>query len=201
MAVEIELKIRLDGPETVKQKLSSLGSRCRSYEKSDTYWIAADRNRPFVRLPPSGIRVRREIDADAEGRAGESALVTYKTREMRDGIEINDEREFAIVGPRPDADGAAVFEDLLERLGLEPGIRKEKRGWAWTLDGQPPVLAELSLVKNLGWFLELEILADVNDRETIGESQNRLLSLLETLDIPPDRIETRPYSEMLRGLS
>jgi adenylate cyclase class 2 len=198
MAVEIELKVRLDGPEPVKQRLSSLGTYRRSYEKSDVYWVA-EKKSPSG-LPPSGVRIRREIATGQEGRGSESALVTYKIREMRDGVEINDEREFAVAGAGQDAEGAKVFEDLLERLGLEPGIRKEKRGWAWTLDGQPPVLAELSLVKNLGWFLELEILAEDRDEQTITESRNRLLSLLETLDIPPERIEKRPYTAMLKEL-
>jgi adenylate cyclase class 2 len=199
MAVEIELKVRLDDPEPIKQRLSTLGTFCRSYEKNDAYWISTAQN-----IFPSGLRVRRERGVDGAGLIKAAVLVTYKTKENRDGIEVNDEREFAITGTEPAdrgaADSAAVFEDLLGRLGLKPDIRKEKRGWAWNLGGQPPVLAELSLVKDLGWFLELEILAEDQEEGTVTESRNRLLLFLEKLDIPPERIERRPYTEMLRSL-
>ena len=198
MAVEIELKARLDDPEPVKQKLSSLGTYSRSYEKTDTYWAAGGDGRAAEERGPSQVRVRREIDREADGRVKENTLVTYKTKEIRAGIEINDEREFAVVGNGSGEAGGGVFEGLLSWLGLRPFIRKEKQGWAWTL-GEPPVLAELSKVKDLGWFLELEILAEEKDERIIAESRNRLFSLLETLDIPPERIESRPYTEMLKN--
>jgi adenylate cyclase class 2 len=225
MAVEIELKARLDDPEPVKRRLASQGIFCRSYEKNDTYWTAPDGNTSCPELPRSGVRLRLEITTGAEGCTAETALVTYKTREMRDGVEINDEREFALAsapsgnsaaqgGRGPDSTQSAaqeppaahteqamrIVEDLLGRLGLKPGIKKEKRGWAWTITapGAPPILAELSMVKNLGWFLELEILAEARDRQTITQSRNRLLSLLEKLGIPPEQIEPRPYSQLLK---
>ena len=190
MAIEIELKARLDDPGPVQRRLGALGTYCRSYEKNDTYWTAADGNVPFPGLPPSGLRLRREVTTGPEGRTAETALVTYKIKEIRDGIEINDEREFAVTA-------AGTFEDLLGRLGLRPGIRKEKRGRAWTVAGAPPVLAELSLVTGLGWFLELEIMAEARDEQTLGESRKRLLALLEQLGLLPEQIERRSYGEMI----
>jgi adenylate cyclase class 2 len=190
MAIEIELKARLDDPEPVKRRLGDLGTYCGSYEKNDIYWAAAEGDVPFPGLPRSGVRLRREITTGPEGRAAETALVTYKIREMRDDIEINDEREFTV-------SSAGTFEDLLGRLGLKPGVRKEKRGRAWTIAGAPPALAELSMVTGLGWFLELEIMAETRDEQTLGESRKRLLSLLEQLGIPQEHIERRTYSEML----
>jgi predicted adenylyl cyclase CyaB len=193
MAVEIELKVRLDDPEAVKQRLSSLGTYRRSYTKNDVYWTAEGGT-----IPPAGIRIRRESGARPDGRIHETVLVTYKTKETQAGVEINDEREFTIAGTDPGTSAAGIFEDMLERLGLKPGVKKEKRGWAWTLGGDPPMLAELSLVKDLGWFLEIEILAGDRDGRTLAESRERLLSALAELDISPERIESRPYTEMFK---
>jgi adenylate cyclase class 2 len=204
MAVEIELKARLDDPEPVKTRLFSLGKYLRAYKKSDVYWLPAEAA-AAGNIPPSGVRVRREKSnpGNAVGSGdGETVLVTYKTKEVSDGIEVNDEREFTI-------SDATVFEDLLERLGLAPGICKEKRGWAWELPdsdaGGPPVLAELSLVAGLGWFIELEILApDLRGKpgecgeKTVARCRERLLVLLEKLGIGKDQIEERPYSQLLR---
>jgi len=202
MAVEIELKARLDDFEPVKERLAVLGEYCRSYTKSDVYWLpAAFAARQLVATIPSGVRVRRESGLNADGAAFDSVLITYKTKEISDGIEVNDECEFTV-------SDAAVFAELLSRLGLRETYRKEKKGWAWLVTSSasapnPPILAELSLVAGLGWFLEIEIQAEADDRQTVDESRRRLLALLEKLEIPPGRIESRPYTLMLKeaGLS
>ena len=191
MAVEIELKARLDDFEPVRERLFTMGEYCRAYLKSDIYWLPASFN-PGI---PSGVRVRRESGVNADGSAYGSILVTYKTKEISDGIEINDECEFAV-------SDAPVFEELLGRLGLRETHRKEKKGWAWLMPSpaaeQPPILAELSLVAGLGWFLEIEIQAANGSRQAvIEESRRRLLALLEKLEIPADHIEPRPYTLML----
>ena len=201
MAVEMELKVRLDDPEPVKRRLSALGALRRSHEKSDVYWAVPGRGTGFAAEQPLKVRVRREKTLDPEGRSGECTLVTYKIKKIRDGMEINDEQEFALAPAAPGTDSAGVFEDLLEWLGLARDSGKEKQGWAWTLDGRPPVLAELSLVRDLGWFLELEIMTADQDERTVSESRNRLLSILASLDISRDRIEARPYTELLKSLS
>ena len=196
MAVEIELKARLDDFAPVKKRLSALGAYCRSYTKSDTYWLPARVNprQPAASIP-SGVRLRRDRGVDADDAVHEAILVTYKTKEIFDGIEVNDESEFTV-------SDAAPFEALLLRLGLSEAIRKEKQGWAWLIPSQlpeqPPILAELSSVAGLGWFLEIEIQAANDQRQTVEESRSRLLALLEKLEIPAERIEARPYTVMLR---
>lgn len=200
MAFEIELKARLDDPEPVKRRLDSLGSYRGRYHKIDEYWYPAG-TVSGLRIPPSGLRIRRQADTGVDGVLRETVLVTYKTREMQDGIEVNDEREFSV-------SGAGVFEELLGRLGLEPGIRKEKRGEAWRVregDGERAAvehsvecLVELSLVRHLGWFIEIEIIAESGDEQTVMKSRKRLLALLEKLGVGKERIESRPYTQMLR---
>jgi predicted adenylyl cyclase CyaB len=197
MAIEIELKVRLDDYAPIKERLSLVGDYCRSYKKSDSYWLPA---RPAANgiaamsLPATGVRVRRESGIDADGAAHESVLATYKTKEISDGIEVNHECEFTV-------SDAGLFEELLSRLGLRNSVRKEKEGWAWTIPsqtaGQSPILAELSLVTGLGWFLEIEIMAADDRAQTVKESRGRLFALLEKLDIPAEWIETRPYTVML----
>jgi adenylate cyclase class 2 len=184
MCLEIELKVRVDYPEEVKTRLSNLGTYCYSYEKDDTYWVLSNEN-------PFKLRVRRESKTDSRGKTRRISLVTCKTREIRGGIEVNDEQELMV------SDGK-VFEEILAQMGLIPAVKKEKRGMAWEYgQEQPPILAELSDVKRLGWFLELEIQSDSRDEQSIQENRLRLLALLEKLGIPPEKIEPRPYTEML----
>jgi adenylate cyclase class 2 len=202
MPFEIELKARLDDSTLVEQRLSGLGTFCRSYKKADSYWFPTQTGTGGAPIPPSGVRVRRESGMSADGAAYESVLVTYKQKEITDGIEVNDEREFTVSVAQP-------FEDLLSRLGLCQGICKEKQGRAWTIPSQSagqsgavqrPILAELSLVTGLGWFVELEIIAEDNDQQTVEECRKQLLALLEKLEIPAKQIEARPYTSMLSAI-
>ena len=189
MAFEIELKVRLDNFEPVKERLSALGDFCRTYEKSDTYWFGENLS--------GGIRVRLDRNRDQD-EAGESVLVTYKKKEISGGMEVNEENEFTV-------SDAGLFGEMLERLGLRKAMQKEKKGWAWVIPsgeaGRVPILAELSLVKGLGWFLELEIMATDNNTHIIEENRKRLFSLLEELKIPADKIEARPYTALLSALT
>ena len=191
MAVEVELKAHIDDVERMKARLSAVGSYCRSYRKSDSYWLSP---KAYI----SGVRVRREQGVEADGTAHESAVVTVKEKTVSGGIEVNDEREFTV-------SDAALFEELLGNLGMRRAITKEKNGWAWTIAATmlpsattlPQVLAELSMVTSLGWFLELEIICPDNCGPEVEESRKRLLALLAELEIPTQRIESRPYTEML----
>ena len=191
MAVEIELKVRIDFPDEIKTRFSSFAAYCCKYEKSDTYWYFPDSDY-------SKLRVRQELKTTAEEQTSRS-IVTCKTREMRGGIEVNDEKEFTV-------SDREIFEELLRKLGLQAGIKKQKRGWAWEYreESFPPVLAELSevlsldcTVKPLGWFLELEITGSTFDEDSIGQYREHLLNVLKKLKIPIEKIECRPYSELL----
>jgi len=199
VAIEIELKARLDEFEPVRERLFAVGEYCRAYIKSDAYWLPAQAS---AGMPPSGVRVRRDRGVNADGSDYGGILVTFKTKEISGNIEVNDESEFTV-------SDAAPFEALLACLGLRVAIRKEKKGWAWLVAAgadkaadlaaePPPILAELSLVEGLGWFLEIEIQAADHSRQTVEDSRCRLLALLEKLEIPQDRIESRPYTVMLK---
>jgi adenylate cyclase class 2 len=182
MAVEIELKARVEDPEALRGRLSALAEFRFSFTREDRYWLPRE---PLPGLPPSGVRIRGETRGDSPA---ETVRVTYKTKEVRDRIEINEEREFTVSDRAP-------LEELLRRLGLEPGAGKTKRGWCWSAG---PLTAELSLVGGLGWFLELEILTEDRGEETLLRAREGLLSFLQRAGIGEDRIEERYYTELLR---
>ena len=187
MSVEIELKAWVDEPDTVRNAIVSFAGSGVSFGKEDAYWFppsGADMNA----FPSSGVRVRKETVTGPHGAVSRTVRVTFKHRELRGSVEVNDEREFTV------SDGA-VFEDLLSRLGLSKGIGKKKQGTAWVYDG---VTLELSLVEGLGWFVELEIIAGNDRPETVTTARLRLLALLGKTGVGEGKIETRYYTEMLR---
>jgi adenylate cyclase class 2 len=177
MAVEIELKARIDNIKPLREKLSQKGVFLREFDKHDTYWA----NEKAFR-----IRIRRDNG---------KTFVTYKQKEILGKIEVNQEKEFEV-------SDAGEFERILDILGMIRDFKKEKRGWAWEIssDTDLPVLAELSDVRGLGWFLELEILAPNDDPVIVEKSRKRLFALLDDLGIPPGMVESRPYMALLKQL-
>jgi adenylate cyclase class 2 len=179
---EIELKAHVENPEQLKTRLEALAEYRGAFEKADAYWFPQT---PAPPIPPSGIRVRREWEAGGEG--SPIVHVTYKTKEVRKGIEINDEREF-------DVSSAEEFEALIGLLGFEKRIAKKKKGWAY---GRGSINAELCEVEGLGWFIELEILSGRKDGETLDRAREELLRFLGDLGIGEEALESRYYTEML----
>jgi adenylate cyclase class 2 len=216
---EIELKAWVDDSKIVKERISALAEFTADFEKDDLYWFPVSRPKPLSAAPLSSVRIRKETLKPQDKEPEHLVLVTYKIKELRDGIEINDEKEFAVTAPS-DTEAArkaaqSAFEGLLHRLGLEPGVSKKKQGTAWkyaagigagTGDGNSrdcgsePISVELSRVDRLGIFVELEILTGSNDPETVNTAHARLMALLKLIGICEDKIETRYYNEMLANL-
>jgi adenylate cyclase class 2 len=190
MAIEIELKAWVDDPDVVKQKLDGLALFNGEFLKEDIYWKQENpENRPET-FPFSGVRIREESGRNTAGKAYRITAVTYKSKETREGIEVNHEREFSV-------SDMEAFKEFLGQLGLKPAISKRKSGFSWNYKG---ITAELTEVAGLGWFAELEILAGNDEPETVRIARQRLLELLSKLGIGEGRIEPRYYTEMLRSM-
>jgi len=188
--IEIKAHVAASEVEAVKAALERVAVPLGSFEKRDVYWrpaaVAAGSAAGAAGaagLPASGARVRRESRVRPDGAATKTCLVTFKAKEVRDGVEVNDEREFAV--SRPD-----VFEDLLTRLGLAPGAAKTKRGWAFA---RGDLTAELAEVGPLGWFVEIEILGT----DDVEAARGRLLGMLAEIGVDEAAVEGRYYTEML----
>ena len=182
---EIELKAHISDPDAAEKAVLALPGARKIGEtvKWDVY----------LRLEGSPVRVRLRDEND-------TITLTYKRKETRNGLEINDEQECTI------SDRKAI-EVLLGDIGFKPFLTKIKRTRSFTVSGAssnsgesgPAVTAEISLVEPLGWFLELEILLEETDpgEETIEKARKRLLQVLADCGVGEESIEHRYYSEML----
>ena len=192
MATEIELKAHVADSETLRKVLLEKSEYLWSFQKDDSYWNTME--------GASGIRIRKEKRTFSEGTEKSTLFATYKNKELKGNIEVNNEQEFEICPST-----GQVFENFLTRMGLKPLYSKKKRGWAFNHDG---ITAELVEVKGLGWFIELEILLEGesiagNQEKTVAETEKRLKVFLAALGIAETAIESRYYSVMLaeRGIT
>jgi adenylate cyclase class 2 len=193
MSFEIELKAWVDDREAVERQINTFAVFTADFDKQDVYWfpdsnITGEKNQGGI--PLSGVRVRLETLRRPYKTPEISTLITYKTKEVRSGIEINDEKEFIV-------SSAPIFEELLLRLGLKPGIAKKKQGRSWKYGN---VTVEVAEIERLGCFLELEVISNNDSPETVEAARNSLYGLLKKTGISEDRIETRYYNDMLKEL-
>ena len=181
MGIEIELKARVGNPQEIWSRIEKIGVFIGSIEKTDTYWFLDRVANPY------GLRIREIKQVGHSGKLLCSTIATYKNKEISDGIEINNEKEFEFFG-------IEEFEGFLALSGYKKGIKKHKKGYSFIRDD---ILIELMDVPNLGWFVEIEIIAKDSKEETVETARKRLLNCLAKLEIPEDAIEPMPYTKML----
>ena len=173
MNTEIEIKAPIDDPERLKKALTMLPAQhIRSYDKLDIYFHLMKGEKL-----KHALRLRRD---------GDAAIVTLKDKQLRNGLEINAEREFTV-------SDVEHFIHLLKCSGYVEFIRKRKTGDAWRHEN---CLIELSLVEGLGHFIEVEALSEGEaSEEYIHLCEKEIRGILTKLGI--DRIEERSYTVML----
>jgi predicted adenylyl cyclase CyaB len=211
MVKEIELKAHVRDSEALRNTLSGKAEYSCAFEKRDVYWFGQETGA----FPVTKLRVRKEQRTFADGTEEALCLVTYKAKEVNNGIEMNDELEFEVCP-------AEAFEEFLKKAGLKPGAVKRKRGWAFTKDvsfaaelaaselAVAELCAELVEVDSLGWFIELEICVKVRgdgvnagldgddkNEETFKKASETLLAFLDDLGIEREAIERRFYLDLL----
>lgn len=177
--IEVELKAHIGDAAEVERRVATFARFLRRVDKRDSYWHGPDW-RP--QRGTKGFRVRSE---------GDTFVVTFKTKQLEDGIEVNHEREFEI----SDAD---IFQEFVLRIGCEPYYKKRKTGSAYEYKG---MTLEILEIEGLGAFLEIERLLDVESAPAIAAARDELKAALGLAEVSESAIEERTYSEMIVGKS
>ncbi|HUW42532.1 MAG TPA: CYTH domain-containing protein [Rectinemataceae bacterium] len=199
--IEVELKARLGDREAVQARVAAFARYSGPVDKFDSYWHEPDWRRA---RGAKGFRVRDE---------GGSSVVTFKTKRVEAGVEVNLEREFGVGDPD-------IFVEFCRRLGCEPFYTKRKRGSRYVYDppaasaaatgprpgaqsGESaaaysrPATIEIIEVEGLGDFIEIEILLENEEPAALAAAQAELRGLLERAGVSASEIESRFYSELL----
>ena len=186
MAIEVELKLKVSDFDKIKEKLDNLCLFTGTFQKYDTYWHLFPKNTG----EHYGVRIRKLLSGNLDDIKKESNIVTYKIKEVIDGIEVNEEKEFQV-------DDSENFTGLLCNLGLKATNSKIKKGYTYKKDF---ITVELCDVTNLGWFLEAEIILPEREQASITDAKNKLLEFVTKTGLKMTDIEEKPYSKMLETI-
>ena len=184
--LEIELKAWTEDLDLVRARLEALGRKLaksgRVVVKEDVYYGPAGAD-------PRALDWRRDRLVRVR-RTESGAVLTAKRKEIASGVETSEEIEVGVDDP----DAAARF---LDYLGYRPFIakKKETRAYAWSEE----ITVELNRVEGLGYFVEVEALVPESATPVeVEAARGRVRSVLSELGIAADRIEPRPYMDLLR---
>jgi adenylate cyclase class 2 len=149
MPTEIEIKLRLDNPDALRQCLRRSGAT-RVAAVLETNRMFDTPERTFLNAG-CGLRVREVRALPGAGRddrpsSATKASLTFKGACQDVAPKVREELETRI-------DDAAALIGILGRLGLRESVRYEKRRETWSLAECRVTVDELP---RLGWFAEIE---------------------------------------------
>ena len=111
-----------------------------------------------------------------------------KIRSIIDAVEVNEEREIKVSKKK----SKFIINFLFSLMDYREYVKKEKKGYAFKYKN---ALIEVSNIKNLGDFIEIEFL---NNEESIENQIKELKSILKEIGIEESSIETEPYMNLLK---
>jgi len=174
---EMEKKFRVTNPQLLREKLQELGAFCHGREKEvDQYFRSPVRD---FATTGEALRVRQ---------VGTEQVLTYKGSRIPGPTKIRKELEMGIQ-PKSGSLG-----ELLICLGFEPlpEIRKWRETYLFPETNHPKdITLCLDDAEGLGWFAEIEILAQLAEKDQAILRINELAGKLELTDL-----EDRSYLRM-----
>lgn len=193
---EIELKAHVCNKEQVILNLRKFSTFQQKVTRKDTYYHLKQNQITKDGKDYISARIRKEFKETEKG-LEQTTYLTYKKKELRTdscgtALEVNDEKETVLSDPN-------AIEVLFRDIGFKVGLYKEKIVEDYIAE-TPYGTATLELcnVQGLGDFLEIEILSEKDDENTIRNIQKELKILLEKSGIPETEIERKYYSELLK---
>ena len=196
MIFEIERKAHIDNPSDIIAILNKKAIYKQTLFKNDIYFSdVKDRTIDFKR--DKIFRLREAISLKAQSfeeiekvnlnNEKNKLIVTIKNRKIINHTEINEESEFNI-----DYDDKDKFIEFAKYLNYFEFITKEKQSIIYEYKN---VNIEINKVKSLGFFIEIEIL--VNDENKRDIAILKLNEIFNEFNISQDKIENRLYIDLL----
>src|SRR3989344_1386525 len=171
--MEVEAKLKISSPDKYRKKARNLGKYLGKEKKVDDYYTLEEKGK----YPRKSLRIRK---------MNGFYVVNFKQRIFYDnGVYAKKEVEFKV----SDLKG---FLSLIDDFGYRKWLRKEKITELYEIKKNFHI--EINFVKGLGWFIEVEYLANSQNMKT---AKNEVLKIVKKLGGNSRNIEREGYTKML----
>jgi len=182
--LEVETKVKLDNKEVsdLREKILKIAKFEKKVSKSDDYFAIPRRGKGIIkRYPKKAFRIRDD---------GKSYIINFKrwlTKYWTNAIVIKEEFEFETKNPEK-------FLALMADLGFKQWLKKFKISEAYTYKKNHKVNIEINKVRHLGYFMEIEYIAE---KRELKKAIRIVEDILRELGIEPKDVQNKGYTKML----
>jgi len=182
--LEVETKIKLNpkGVGQLRKKILKIAKFSKKKNKSDDYFaIPLKRTGAVRRYPKKAFRIRN--DGDSYVINFKKWLRQYWTKE----IVIKEEYEFETKSPDK-------FLFLMKDLGFRQWLKKFKISESYIYEKNKKVNIEINKVRHLGYFIEIEYIAE---KRELKKAVKMVYDILKELEIDFKDVTNVGYTRML----
>lgn len=174
--IEVEAKVRIDNPSRIRQKASDIAKFIGVEHKIDDYYTLEN----LKNYPLKSIRIRKK--------KGHYVVNIKKSISHVGKVHAKREFEFEIKD-------VATFVNLLKDFGFRKWLTKEKTTYNYEINKNFHI--EINNVKGLGWFLEVEYLAEKNQ---VSMARNKVQGIIRKMGFEEKGIVVEGYTKLLWNL-
>lgn len=187
--LEVETKVKIDRDEVadLRKRIKKIARFEKKETRGDDYF--ALRRFRKKKYPKKAFRIRQKPDSF------EVNFKKWLTRYWDDEIVVKQEFEFTLKN-KDDVDKLlALFRDL----GFREWMKKRKTSESYVHKKDKRIVIEINKVEHLGYFMEIEYLAQPSEMQ---KAKNKIRQTLNELGIKPKQINNKGYTKMLweRGI-
>jgi predicted adenylyl cyclase CyaB len=187
--LEVETKVKLDSREVpeLREKIKKIAKLEKKESRGDDYF--ALRRFRKKKYPKKAFRIRKKPDKY------EVNFKKWLTKYWDDTIVVKQEFEFTLKNKEDVDKLLALFRDL----GFRQWMKKRKTSESYLHKKDKRIVIEINKVEHLGYFMEIEYLAQPFEMQ---KAKNQIRRTLKELGIKQEQIENTGYTKMLweRGI-
>jgi len=171
--IEVEAKVKISDISYFRKKAKEIGKFAGKKRKVDFYYTLQNDGK----YPQKSLRIRK-LD--------KSYIINFKRRISGENkVDVKNETEFKV----SDING---FQKLIEDFGFRKWLIKEKETELYKIKNNFNI--ELNKVKGLGYFVEIEYLANPDD---VSKAKKEVSSVLKKLGIDEKNVVKEGYTKLL----
>ncbi len=181
--LEVETKVRIKNVNALRKKIQKIARLEKKETRGDDYFAL---KRKFRRhgYPKKAFRIRKKSDKY------EVNFKKWLTKYWDKDVIVKQEFEFILKNENDVDDLLSLFKDL----GFVQWMKKRKTSESYLHKKDKRIIIEINKVAHLGYFMEIEYLAQPREMK---KAKRKIKGVLKELEIKPEQINNTGYTKML----